>query len=98
MLSVLPKSIFTKYCPPVLVAEILTSLTFPLNFSLDDFTKTLTGIPFLIETISFSETMAITCNFEAPSTLTSGIPGLAISPSFTKVLVTTPENGALIFE
>ena len=78
------------------VAEPLTSLTFPFNCWLDDFTKTVTGIPFLMKVISPSETIAITCIKPFPSTLNKGIPGFAISPSFTNVLVTSPENGAVI--
>ena len=98
LLEVFAKLILTKYCPPVFFAETLTSATFPLMVVLFDFTKTVTGIPFEMLLISLSATIAVTCKREAPSTLTKGIPGLAISPSFTNVLVTSPENGAVILE
>jgi len=94
----LSKVTFTKYCPPVFFADKLTSETFPITSLFNDFTLIFTGIPFFTFEISLSETIAVTCNLEAPSILTNGIPGFAISPSFTKVFVTVPENGAVIFE
>ena len=97
-LSFVFKVTFTKYCPPVFLAEPLTSETFPDTSLFKDFTIIFTGIPFVILVISPSETIAVTCILDAPSMLTNGIPGFAISPSLIKVLVTSPENGAVIFE
>ena len=65
--SVLSKVIFTKYCPPVCAADVLTSVTFPEIVRLIDFTLTLTFASFFISEISVSGTIVTTSKLPGAS-------------------------------
>ena len=87
---------FTKYWPPVFLAEVLISATLPCKILLIDFTNTVTSVSLCICAISDSGTIASTSKLVGFSMLIKVIPGFAISPFLMFLLVTIPLKGAVI--